>query len=197
MGSSGAFRFYSSSSYVGKALSCLFLGAFSISVTLAQVPIEPGAPAGDISQLPREVTRTLDGVNLRNGPDDARLPKKKLQVDGNCLLPPLASISPAPTVAAEQLKIPGKASKEYEEACEALRGRKLPDAERHLRIAVHEYGKYSLAWVTLGQVLSAQKAARRKRACRCAVGQTRTARKRPYKGATQDAQSTDEDDGCT
>src|SRR4029077_2481994 len=90
-------------------------------------------------------------------PADARLPKKKLQADGSCLLPPLASISPAPTVAAEQLKIPGKASKEYAEACGALRNGKLPDAEKHLRIAVREYGKYSLAWVTLGQVLSAQK----------------------------------------
>ena len=63
MGSSGAFRCHFSSSFLARGLSCLFLGAFSISVTLAQVPIEPGAPAGDISQLPREVTRTLDGVN--------------------------------------------------------------------------------------------------------------------------------------
>jgi tetratricopeptide (TPR) repeat protein len=157
MGSSGAFRCHFSSSFLARGLSCLFLGAFSISVTLAQVPIEPGAPAGDISQLPREVTRTLDGINQRNGPADARLPKKKIQVDGNCLLPPLASTSPAPSVAAEQLKIPGKASKEYEEACSALRSRKLPDAEKHLRSAVREYGKYSLAWVSLGQVLAAQK----------------------------------------
>jgi tetratricopeptide (TPR) repeat protein len=157
MGSSGAFRFHFSSNHEAKALSCLLLWTFSISLALAQVPIEPGAPAGDISQLPREVTRTIDGVNQRNGPDEARLPKKKLEVDGNCLLPPLTSITPTPTVAAEQLKIPGKASREYEEACGDLRSRKLPDAEKHLRIAVREYGKYSLAWVTLGQVLSAQK----------------------------------------
>jgi len=124
---------------------------------LAQVPIEPGAPAGDISQLPREVTRTIDGVNQRNGPDEARLPKKKLQMDGSCLLPPLASVTPAPTVAAEQLKIPAKASNEYQEGCSSLRSRKFPDAEKHLRIAVREYGKYSLAWVTLGQLLSVQK----------------------------------------
>jgi tetratricopeptide (TPR) repeat protein len=157
MGSSGArFRFATLRSAL-RAFCCLFFAALSLCHSSAQVPIEPGAPAGDISQLPREVTRTLDGVNERNGPADARLPKKKLQADGSCLLPPLASISPAPTVAAEQLKIPSKASKEYEEACGALRNGKLPDAEKHLRIAVREYGKYSLAWVTLGQVLSAQK----------------------------------------
>jgi tetratricopeptide (TPR) repeat protein len=157
MGSSGAFRFHFSSSLLGKALSCLFLGAFSISVALAQVPLDPGPPPGAVEQLPREITRTLDRVNQRNGPDDARLPKKKPHPDGSCLLPPLASTSPAPTVAADQLKIPGRASKEYEEACVALRSRKLPDAEKHLHTAVREYGKYSLAWVTLGQVLLAQK----------------------------------------
>lgn len=156
MGSSGAFRFHFLP-ILTKAVSCLVLWTFPISLALAQVPIEPGAPAGDISQLPREVTRTIDGVNQRNGPDEARLPKKKLQMDGTCFLPPLASVTPAPTVAAEQLKIPAKAGKEYQEACSSLRNRKLPDAEKHLRIAVREYGKYSLAWVTLGQVLSAQK----------------------------------------
>src|SRR4029077_13092977 len=129
MGSSGArFRFATLRSAL-RTFCCLFFAALSLCHSSAQVPIEPGAPAGDISQLPREVTRTLDGVNERNGPADARLPKKKLQADGSCLLPPLASISPAPTVAAEQLKIPGKASKEYAEACGALRNGKLPDAE--------------------------------------------------------------------
>ena len=157
MGSSGACRSHFFLTHLAKALSCLFLWVFSVSVILAQVPIEPGAPAGDISQLPREVTRTIDGVNQRNGPDDARLPKKKLPADGSCLLPPLSSVTPAPTVAAEQLKIPGKASKEYEEACGAVWSRKFPDAEKHLHVAVREYGKYSLAWVTLGQVLSAEK----------------------------------------
>jgi tetratricopeptide (TPR) repeat protein len=157
MGSSEALRFHLFPNHRAKALSRLFVGAFSVSIALAQVPTEPGAPAGDISQLPREVTRTLDGVNQKNGADDTRLSKKKLQPDGNCLLPPLASITPAPTVAAEQLKIPGKARKEYEEACADLRSRKLPDAEKHLHTAVREYGNYSLAWVTLGQVLSAQK----------------------------------------
>jgi len=157
MGSSGACRSHFFLTHLAKALSCLFLWVFSVSVILAQVPIEPGAPAGDISQLPREVTRTIDGVNQRNGPDDARLPKKKLPADGSCLLPPLSSVTPAPTVAAEQLKIPGKASKEYAEACGAVWSRKFPDAEKHLHVAVREYGKYSLAWVTLGQVLSAEK----------------------------------------
>jgi tetratricopeptide (TPR) repeat protein len=175
MGSSGAPRFHILPNCLAKAMFCLLLGAFLTSLTLAQVPIEPGAPAGDISQLPREVTRTLDGVNLKNGPDDGRSPtrtldgvnlrnpddprspRKGLQRDGTCLLPPLTSTIAAPTVAAEQLKIPAKATREYEEACAALRSRKLPDAEKHLRTAVQEYGKYAVAWVTLGQLLAAQK----------------------------------------
>lgn len=97
MGSSGACRSYFLSAHLAKALCWLCLAGFSVSVALAQVPIEPGAPAGDISQLPRDVPRTIDGVNQRNGPDEARLQKNKPQADGSCLLPPLGSITPAPS----------------------------------------------------------------------------------------------------
>jgi tetratricopeptide (TPR) repeat protein len=153
MGSSGACRPPFLPAFGLKAFSWLFLGVFSTSLALAQVPIEPGAPAGDISQLPREITRTLDSVGLRNATNDERSPNRRLRRDGNCLLPPLTPSIAAPTVAADQLKIPEKASREYEQACSALRGRKLDDAEKHLRAAVREYAKYSPAWVTLGQLL--------------------------------------------
>jgi len=152
MGSSGVHRFPIVPHCLAKAWPCALLGVFSVSFALAQVPVEPGAP-GDISQLPREVTRTMDSVNLRNGPNDPRRAKNRLQRDGNCLLPPLTSTIATPTVAADQLKIPEKASREYEQACSALGGRKLDDAEKHLRAAVREYSKYSPAWVTLGQLL--------------------------------------------
>src|SRR6202008_4189114 len=58
--------------------------------------------------------------------------------------------------AAEQLRIPAQAPREYQGACSALTKKKYPDAEKHLRKAVQEYPKYSAAWVTLGQVLAAQ-----------------------------------------
>jgi tetratricopeptide (TPR) repeat protein len=73
----------------------------------------------------------------------------------NCLLPPLSGVVPA-TVGVGDLKIPGKAQKEYENGCTALRGRKVADAENHLRKAVKEWPKYSSAWIALGQVLEAQ-----------------------------------------
>lgn len=38
-----------------------------------------------------------------------------------------------------------------------LRSHKPADAEKHLRKAVREYPKYSVAWVTLGQMLAADK----------------------------------------
>src|SRR5262249_24712426 len=156
MGSSGARPLDETLKPLCGTLGCILFAALLTSLTLAQVPVEPGVASGDISQLPRTITRTLDSVNLRNGPDDPRLPKKKLQQDGNCLLPPLSTNTPAPTVAADQLKVPEKASREYEQACAALDARKFHDAEKHLRAAVREYAKYSPAWVTLGQLLVRQ-----------------------------------------
>ena len=128
--------------------------------------MEPGPPAGVVDVMPREITRSMDSVNQRNEPNDARSSKKRVQQEGNCLLPPLNSKVAAPTVAADQLKIPEKASKEYEQACAALGGRKFDDAEKHLRAAVREYEKYSPAWVTLGQLLALQtRADEGKQAC--------------------------------
>jgi predicted Zn-dependent protease len=101
------------------------------------------------------VISTIDGVNLRNGPEETRRAKRALGKDGTCLLPPL-TLASAPTVAAEQLRIPAKASKPYEEACASLKSHKPADAEKHLHAALREYEKYSVAWVTLGQVLAAE-----------------------------------------
>src|SRR5690348_14639024 len=116
MGSSGACRSQLSSTFPTWTLLLVpFLG-LSVLPLRAQVPQEPGAPAGDVSNLSRPVISTIDSVNLRNGPDEARKAKKTLGKDGTCLLPPL-TLASAPTVAAEQLRIPAKASREYEEAC--------------------------------------------------------------------------------
>ena len=156
MGSSGAARRLGMLQFTLTALCWLFCAALSISLSSAQVPVEPAPNAGIVDVMPRELTRTMDTVSQRNQANDAHAARKKLQQDGNCLLPPLTTSTPAPTVAADQLKIPDKAIKEYEQACVALGGRKLPDAEKHLRAAVREYTKYSPAWVTLGQLLVRQ-----------------------------------------
>ena len=108
MGSSGVCRLQFLSTLGLVAFSCLFLGLFSTSLALAQVPVEPAPPAGVVDVLPREITRTVDSIDQRNASNDERSPKKRLQRDGNCLLPPLTSSIAAPTVAADQLKIPEK-----------------------------------------------------------------------------------------
>jgi tetratricopeptide (TPR) repeat protein len=124
----------------------------------AQVPQEAGAPASDVSNIPKPVISTVDSVNMRNGPNDARTPKKTSVQNDTCLLPPLTLIRSA-TVEADQLQVGAKAMDEYQQACLALRSHKLADAEKHLRKAVREYPKYSAAWVTLGQMLAADKRA--------------------------------------
>lgn len=62
----------------------------------------------------------------------------------------------SPTVSMARLAVPGKASGEYQKGCGAFKGRKLADAEEHLRKAIGVYPNYAAAWVVLGQVLDAQ-----------------------------------------
>lgn len=74
--------------------------------------------------------------------------------DESCLLWTVAE-APASTVSAVALQVPGKARGEYKKGCSDLKGKKLGDAENHLRKAVEEYPQYAAAWVLLGQVLEA------------------------------------------
>jgi tetratricopeptide (TPR) repeat protein len=83
-------------------------------------------------------------------PVTAALPDR----DESCLLWTVAT-APAPTVKAETLEVSGKARGEFKKGCNDLRGKKFASAETHLRKAVEEYPKYSVAWVLLGQVLEA------------------------------------------
>jgi predicted Zn-dependent protease len=70
------------------------------------------------------------------------------------------------TASVTSLQIPSKAQKEYEDACLALKNKKLPEAEQHLRKATAIYPKYVAGWVMLGQTLeSRQQAAEARDAC--------------------------------
>lgn len=62
----------------------------------------------------------------------------------------------SPTVSAARLGVPGKASSEYQKACGAFKGRRLPDAEVHLHKAIDLYPNYAAAYVVLGQVLQSE-----------------------------------------
>jgi hypothetical protein len=134
-----------------------FVLVFSASPASAQAqrPDTPGAPASDVSNIPKPITDTFDRANLSNRPNDADLGRKTAENDTTCLLPPLI-LTNSPTIAADQLRIAAKARKEYHQACAALKDKNLVEAERHLRKAVKEDLKYSAAWVTLGQALATQ-----------------------------------------
>jgi tetratricopeptide (TPR) repeat protein len=72
-----------------------------------------------------------------------------------CLFPPFQAIQ-TPTVDVNRLQVSSKAKKDYQDACSAIREKKFDNAEKYLRKAVQEDPKYSVAWVTLGQMLTAQ-----------------------------------------
>jgi tetratricopeptide (TPR) repeat protein len=142
------------------ALPPLMMGLVGVVVVLgvvatgvsAQVQNNPEINAGEVRTLP---TADADRIHERNAREAASTLPKSSAKDDTCLLPPLNLMS-GPTVAAEQLQIPPKARKDYQEACAILKDRKTGEAEKRLRKAVQEYPKYSAAWVTLGQVLAAQ-----------------------------------------
>ena len=152
------------------ALAAVVLVGFFVSPLAAQQQPQPGAPASDVSNIPKSVTDTVDSVNLRNRRNAAQPGQRSGEKDETCLLPPLAAIS-SPTIPAEQLRIPAKARKEYHEACAALNKKKTADVEKHLRKALQDDPKYSAAWVTLGQVLAAQQRTDEARGA-CAQGST-------------------------
>jgi tetratricopeptide (TPR) repeat protein len=72
----------------------------------------------------------------------------------NCFLPPLNSLEMLATGAGFQ--VPAKSQHEFAEACASLRGKKVVDAEVHLRRALRQDAKFPAAWVLLGQVLEAE-----------------------------------------
>ena len=131
-----------------------FFFAFLVSAMSAQQPPQAGAPAADISNIPKSVGDTLDRISARAEPK-GESGKKPAETDESCLLPPLSLVRNS-TVAAGQLRIKPKAKKEYHQSCVALRHQKLVDAEQHLRKAVQFDPKYGAAWVTLGQILLVQ-----------------------------------------
>jgi tetratricopeptide (TPR) repeat protein len=81
-------------------------------------------------------------------PATAPLPDR----DESCLLWTVVTASDS-TVKAATLQVPGEARSEFKKGCSDLRGKKFASAETHLRKAVANYPKYSVAWVLLGQVL--------------------------------------------
>ena len=120
-------------------------------------PPNPNVPGAiDDQRDPTNVLdRTHEQVTLRNatrpGAHATTLPEK----EPACLLPPLAGMT-SPTMAASQLQKAAKARNAYLQGCVALRKKKTAEAEKHFRKAVHDFPKYAIAWVTLGQFFAIQ-----------------------------------------
>jgi len=74
--------------------------------------------------------------------------------DESCSLWTVAEVQGS-TISAATLQVPRKARGEYRKGCSDLKGKKLANAENHLRKALQEYPRYAAAWVLLGQVLEA------------------------------------------
>ena len=62
----------------------------------------------------------------------------------------------SPTVSVARLEVPDKASGEFQKACSSYKGKRLTEAEAHVRKALDIYPEYAASWVLLGQVLDAE-----------------------------------------
>jgi cytochrome c-type biogenesis protein CcmH/NrfG len=60
------------------------------------------------------------------------------------------------TVSVGRLKVPPKARREYEKACDASNKNKFEEAEQHARSAIDKFQNYSAGWVMLGVILEEQ-----------------------------------------
>jgi predicted Zn-dependent protease len=106
-------------------------------------PNDPRAGTDPFSKLEQRE------IIVRNMPGP---PEQKKGQESACFLPPLAGAHNV-TVGIATLEVQGKATKDYERACDALREGKFDEAEKRLHEAVGKYPQYSTLWVLLGQVL--------------------------------------------
>src|SRR5690348_14998049 len=96
-------------------LSIVALFIFSTSAYPQTVPLPnaPGAPVGDVSNIPKSITDTMAGVGDRNGPHGAGVQGNKVsESEATCLFPPLSLIK-SPIVTVDELRPTAKARKEY------------------------------------------------------------------------------------
>jgi tetratricopeptide (TPR) repeat protein len=135
-------------------LALIAISRLPASPQSVPLPNTPGAPASDITNIPKPVLETMDEVDVRNAAtrDAAVQGKKVSEREAACLFPPL-SLIPRPVISVEELQQTAKARNEYWQGCLVLKKKRNADAEQHFRKAVRQYPKYGTAWVTLGQLL--------------------------------------------
>jgi tetratricopeptide (TPR) repeat protein len=136
------------------AILCAVTFSLLISSALAQGGSHPTPPVNPPPPPARPDPSNFDKDRLLME-SETRNSQLKNGEEYTCFLPPL-NVVHSRTVAVANLQLSGKAKKEYESACSALKDKKYDAAEAHLRKAVQQEPKYATAWVTLGQMLAAR-----------------------------------------
>ena len=94
-----------------------------------------------------DLTTLSNEIDQRNSGRNAPVPHQP----PSCLLEPYPGSSK--TVSVRALQIPDKAQTEFQKACLAIQGRKLQEAEQHLRKGLQIYPADAAGWVMLGKIL--------------------------------------------
>ena len=151
-------------SHVRPGFSCLsfsrrMLACFALSLfCLLASPL--------FAQKPRMGSKYPVSI-LPSGADDRSVIDRGIAAPdsgGACLLEPFPGMEA--TVSVASLRIPAKAQKEYDKACEDLQSNKPANAQKHLVKATQIFPDYVAGWVLLGQVFeSLQQASQARAAC--------------------------------
>ena len=135
-------------------IALVLLVPFALSQHDPTLPNAPAGPPEDMRDSGWVLPDLRDKVDLRNGAAGERGTKTPDR-EPSCLLPPLALMK-NPAVSVQQLQSTAKARDRYLRGCVALRKKNNGEAEKLFRRAVRVYSKYSVAWVTLGQLLATE-----------------------------------------
>lgn len=156
-----AARWQSSFTTLPATLGAFVIGlALFVSPAVAQhertLPNAPVGPPEDMRDTGWRIPAAAEQVNRRNAANASgeRGAKTSYQ-EPTCLLPPL-TLMMSPAVSVQQLQRTAKARDRYLRGCAALKKKKNAEAEKLFRRAVHDYSKYAVAWVTLGQLLATE-----------------------------------------
>ena len=140
------------------SLNCVALVTLSMVLSAvsasAQQPTRPATRVGTVSDC-RPSWGAPCGLQQVGMGDLPALPKAELPDDEKCLPWGLSRERNAST-SVTTLKVPSKARREFEKACDAYHKKKFSAAEQQVRGAIEKFQDYSAAWVMLGVVLDVQ-----------------------------------------
>ena len=146
----------------------------AVAVALSAVPFhaQKGAPAGGggtsrgtSGRAPGGTVTTNRYPTVYSNPTvepewqpfpDIQMPPRHLIIEDEKCLPWNVSEMRAAAVSVSRLKIPSKASHEYDKACDANNKKKFDEAAQHLHAAIDKFQDYAAAWVLLGVVQEEQ-----------------------------------------